>query len=351
MNLLILYFFLAIGVSFLCSILESVLLSVTLSYISVLEKNNKKAGKNLRVIKTDINKSIASILILNTIANTLGAAGVGAQAEKVFGGEWVFYFSIFLTFMILFLSEIIPKTIGALYWKELAPIAGFIIKFCIFITYPIIVVTQLVTNFISKNRDGANVITREELIESTLLSEDEGVIDEQESDIIENVLSLDYIKVNEILTPRSVVYAVDLNTTIKEILTQEEVYKFSRIPIYDKSIDNIIGFVLSKHIFEKALSSQDTIVDELRSDIFTLNENIPVSKALDLFIKKKEHIFLVQDGFAQTEGILTLEDCIETLLGVEIMDECDTTEDMQQLAKERMKEKRRKMKKRRNMTT
>ena len=341
MNLLIFYFSLAIGISFLCSILEAILLSITMSYISVLEKEKHKSGKLLRELKTDINRSIASILILNTIANTLGAAGVGAQASKIFGSEWLFLVSALLTLMILFFSEIIPKTIGALYWKELAPNAGYIIKTFIFITYPIIRVTELVTNMISRKKEDMHIISKEELLESTLLSEDEGVIDEQESDMIENVLLLDEKKTKDILTPRSVVYAVEKNMTIKEVLTHKNLHNFSRIPVYDSNIDTVIGVVLTKHIFEKALENQDIIMDTLKSNIFKINENISVSKILDLFIKRKEHIFLVNDGYGQTEGIVTLEDCIETILGIEIMDESDTTEDMQKLAKQKMKDRRR----------
>ena len=208
MSLLVLYFFLAITISFVCSILEAVLLSVNMSYISLLEKERPKVGFLLKMHKININKSIASILILNTLANTLGAAGVGAQAGMIYGSAAVFYVSVVLTFAILFFSEIIPKTIGALYWKELAPVAAYSIRFLIGLTYPIIIVTLFVTERISKNKKGANTLTRAELLASTLLSEDEGIIDEKESDLIENVLHLDEVKVKDILTPRSVVFAL-----------------------------------------------------------------------------------------------------------------------------------------------
>lgn len=340
MEMLLFYMFLAIGISFLCSILESILLSLNMSYISVIEKKRKKTGAILRKLKTDINVSIASILVLNTIANTLGATGVGAEAAKLFGNEFVFYISVFLTLMILFFSEIIPKTIGAVYWKELAPIAAYIISFFIFITYPFLVISQFITKRISEDEKRANIISREELLESTFMSEDEGIIDEKESDVIENVLRLDKTKIKDILTPRSVVFAVDKESTIEDILKCEEVNKFSRIPVFEETIDHVIGTVFTKKIYEKALTDKTIKVDEIRNDVFTINENIPVSYALDLFIKRKEHMFLVEDNYGQTEGIVTLEDCIETLLGLEIMDEVDTTEDMRELAKQKMKKKR-----------
>ncbi len=251
MTLLIIYFSLAVGVSFLCSMLESILLSLNISYINVIKKSKPKAGELLEKLKKDINVSLASILILNTIANTLGAAGVGAEASKLFGAEYMFYVSAVLTLAILFISEIIPKTIGAVFYKQLAPFAAYLINFFIFITYPLIMMSLVITKKISKNKP-SNTITREELLESALISENEGVIDEKESDYIENVLRLNKSKISEILTPRSVVYALQKDMSIKEVVDKPGTIKFSRIPIYDESIDNIVGVVLSKKIFEKA---------------------------------------------------------------------------------------------------
>jgi len=341
LDLLVIFFVLSVGISFLCSILESVLLSVNVSYIAVLEKDLPNVGQILKYQKENINKSIASILILNTIANTLGAAAVGAQAGKVFGNEAVVWVSVVLTFAILFFSEIIPKTIGAIYWKQLAPTSAYIIRIFIWITYPIILVTLAVTNQISKGKKDAHTLTKEELLESMLISEDEGVIDEQESDVIENILNLDNIKVSEVLTPRSVVFAIEESMTIKEIIeTKDAIFKFSRIPIYKDTIEDVTGLVLTKKIFKQALVDDSVSIKTIKKDIFAINENIPVSKALDMFISKKDHMFLVRDNYDQTEGIITLEDCVETVLGVEIMDESDTTEDMRELAKRKMKLKR-----------
>jgi len=341
LDLLILFFVLSVGISFLCSILESVLLSTSMSYIAVLEKERPTIGQILRHHRENINKSIASILILNTIANTLGAAAVGAQAAKLFGNDAVVYVSVILTFAILFLSEIIPKTIGAIYWKQLAPISAHAIRVFIWITYPIIITTLFVTNRISKGNDDNNSLTKEELLESMLLSEDEGVIDEKESDVIENILNLDNIKVSEVLTPRSVVFALDESMSIKDIIqTKEDIFKFSRIPLYRGNIEDVVGIVMTKKIFKQALKDDSVSVGSIKKEIFSINENVPVSKALDLFISKKDHMFLVMDNYGQTEGIVTLEDCVETILGIEIVDESDTAEDMRELAKLKMKQKR-----------
>ncbi|MDD2640375.1 MAG: CNNM domain-containing protein [Arcobacteraceae bacterium] len=342
MDILILLFIAVIGVSFLCSVLESIILSTNISYISILEKNNPARGALLKKLKINIDKSISSILILNTIANTLGATAIGVQAQNVFQGNsnLVLLISIILTFLILFVAEIIPKTIGAVYWKQLAPAAAVIIKYFIFITTPIIVITQFVTKKIANGKNLNESISREELIHSTLLSEEEGIIGDLESDIIENTLTLHNIKVKDILTPRSVMYAIQKDMKIKDILDDKRTYKFSRVPIYDQSIDHIVGVVLTKKLFKQAIKNKEASIESIMLPIFTLNENIPVSKALNTFIKKREHMFLVLDNYDQTEGIVTLEDCIETLLGLEIMDESDTIDDMRKLALRQMKAKR-----------
>ncbi len=341
MSYLILFFVLSVSISFLCSVLESVLLSTQMSFVSLLEKESPTTGRLLRSHKENINVSIASVLILNTIANTLGAAAVGAQASKLFGDGAVMYVSVVLTFAILYISEIIPKTIGAIYWKQLAPLSAHIIKFFIFITYPIILTTLFITNKISNGNEEATT-TKDELLESMLMSEDEGIIDEKESDYIENVLKLDEVKVADILTPRSVVFALEEHLSIKEVLqTQEDIFNFSRIPIYNDTIDNVTGIILTKQLFRESLKDDSATLSSIKKDIFSINENIPVAKALDLFITKKEHMFLVTDSYDQTEGIVTLEDCVETVLGIEIVDESDKTDDMRELAKRLMKQRRR----------
>ena len=341
MEFLIFLFVVVIGVSFLCSILESILLSTNVSYISVLEEVNPQSGALLKKLKKDVDKSISSILILNTFANTLGATAIGVQAQIVFNNDsnLVLIVSIVLTFLILFLAEIIPKTIGAIYWKELAPVAARLINVFIIITYPIIVLTLFVTRKINKNNDGETV-SREELIHSALLSEEDGMINDMESDIIENALSLKEIRIKDILTPRSVVFAVEKNTLIKDLLEDKRTYKFSRLPIYDGTIDNIIGMVLTKKIFKHAIKNPNVTLEEIMIKIERIHENIPVLKALRSFTKTKGHMLIVVDGYDQTEGIVTLEDCVETLLGLEIMDELDTTEDMRKLATSKMKAKR-----------
>lgn len=343
MALLISYLLLAVSISFICSILEAVILSLNISHVSVLEKKHPKAGKVLKYVKTHIEYSIPSILILNTLAHTLGAAGVGAQATALYGEDSLFLVSAILTLIILFISEIIPKTIGARYYKQLSIPSAYIIRFFIWITYPLIMVSQVITKQLFRGANAKEkLITREELIESTLIGENEGIIDEKESDIIENVLRLQNYKIKDILTPRSVMFAVEEDMKLNEILQLKGIYKFSRIPVYKDNIDHITGVLLVKNLFAYALdnANADITISHLKNPLLKLNENIPVSKVLDIFLSKREHMALVVDSYDQTEGIVTLEDCIETMLGVEIVDESDTSDDMQELAKTKMKEKR-----------
>lgn len=344
MEILILLFITVIFVSFLCSILESVLLSTNITYISIVEKDHPNSGKLLRKIKTDIDKSIAAILIINTIANTLGAIAIGVQAKNIFEGNntFIMTISIMFTFAILFFSEIIPKTIGAVYWKQLAVYIPRIINLFIFITYPLIIITQFITKKIGK--ESFNKISKEELLQSTLLCEQEGLICNLESKIIENTLDLNNKKLKDILTPRSVMYAIEKNSLIKDIIEDKRTFKYSRVPVYDENIDNIVGIILTKKLFKHAIKEKDITIEDVMKPVFSLHENINVTKALKLFIQKKEHMFIVHDSYNQTEGIVTLEDCIETLLGLEIMDELDTTADMRKLALNKMKAKRKETK-------
>lgn len=341
MEYLILLVIAVVGISFLCSILEAVLLSINFSYINVLIERDKKLGESLKKLKTNIDESISSILILNTIANTLGATAIGVQAQIVFGNDsfYVIVISIALTFAILFLSEIIPKTIGAIYYKELAPFATKAIRVFIVITYPIVILTIFITKKIN-NGKALDTVSREELKHLAILGEESGAINDQESDIIKNSLQLKTVKLSDILTPRSVVFAVQKDTVIKKLLDDKDTYKFSRVPVYDDGIDDIVGMVLTKSLFKYAVKEDTLKIEDIMIEVDSINENVPVSKALNSFIKSKAHLLVVTDGYGQTEGIVTLEDCIETLLGLEIMDELDTTEDMRKLASSNMKKKR-----------
>jgi len=342
--LLLIYFMIAVGVSFLCSILEAVLLSLTPSYIESLKEKKPKVARQLEKQKKNIDLSIGAILTLNTFAHTLGAAGVGAEAAKMFGSEYMFYISAVLTILILVFSEIIPKTIGAVYWKELSTISSHLIKILVFVTYPLLLIMNKITAVISKGRD-KKLITREEFEATVNIGGSAGIIKENDSVIIENLLDLDTKKVKDIYTPRKVVFSLSkqeleesLEKNQNSSLDLQKLKEYSRIPIYDSSIDDIVGIVLSKEYFHHYVDGNKD-VDKLIKPVFRISENITVSKLLDMFLKKREHLFIVTDKFGQNEGIVTLEDAIETLLGREIIDELDNNVDMREFAKSNVKPK------------
>lgn len=341
MSLLFIYLFIAVGVSFLCSILEAVLLSTSVYYIDSLLDQKKKGALVLKKTKSDINNSISAILTLNTFAHTLGAAGVGAQAMMLFGEEYMFVISAILTLIILYVSEIIPKTVGALYWKKLAIPSAYIINIIVIITYPLLKISSIITNLFEGDKQ--EKVSIGEIKAITTQGEKDGIINEREGGLIDNVLDLKQSKVKDILTPRSVVFAQPSNRTVEEFCSLDNYETFSRVPVYNKDLDDILGMVLLRTVMsEKIKGNGSKTLESFMTPLFTINENIPVSRALEEFIRRKEHIFLVQDNYLQTEGIITLEDAIETLLGVEIMDEFDSIEDMQLLAKLKMHQKHRK---------
>lgn len=344
--LIIIYLLIAVGVSFLCSILEAVLLSITPSHIEVVKQKNENLGNLMSHQKENIDVSIAAILTLNTFAHTLGAAGVGAEAVKLLGEEYMFYVSAILTMLILIFSEIIPKTLGTFYWKSLSGVCARIIKVLVFVTYPIILLINKSTAFLSKGEK--NIISKEEVAAMASIASDSGVLKEKETDVISNLLDLSHLRVKDIHTPRSVVFALKKSDLINSLLNKEELSfkkfkEYSRIPIYDENIDDIIGVVFSKDYFEEYITNSLTNKEDIIRPAYKINENIPISKLLDLFLSRHEQLFVVVDNYEQTEGVVTLEDAIETLLGMEIVDESDRTIDKRAEAKRRMKELRAKM--------
>ncbi|MDZ7818698.1 MAG: hemolysin family protein [Aliarcobacter sp.] len=340
MTLLLTYLFIALLVSFICSVLEAVLLSSTSSYIeSLSKKGNSDAVEMLRGLKSNIDKPISSILILNTFAHTMGAAGVGAQAQILFGQEMETVIAVLLTLAILYLSEIIPKTIGAVYWKKLLIPSAYVINFLIKITYPLVWISMLITKFISKGKVKDSNFSRDEIMAAVTMGEREGSILSKESALIENLFKLKNIKTKDIMTPRSVVFAFKSDVTVEDAIEDDKMYIHSRIPIYDETIDDIVGIVFNQSILEESVEERDnTILKDITVPVHKISENVPVSSLIDQFVNRKTHLFIVQDNYGQTSGVVTLEDAIETLLGVEIVDEMDEVEDMQAFAKDKNKQ-------------
>lgn len=343
MGLLIFYLLLAIGFSFLCSVLEAVILSVTPSFVKINVEGKKPSAKLLQSLKNNIDRPLSAILTLNTIAHTVGAAGVGAQAVAVFGEVYFGLISAVLTILILIFSEVIPKTIGARYWRQLALPSARIIKVLIYLLYPLVVVSDLFTKLIIRKKK-PKTITREEIEILTSIGTQEGVFEEGESRLISNILNVKTIKVREILTPRTVVKSSQQDKSLRDLFNETDFQKFSRIPVYEESIEDCKAYVLKNDVLEHLVqNSQPKKLKDIKRPIIIIPESLQIDKLFEKFLRQKEHIAMVVDEYGGFEGIVTMEDIIETLLGLEIQDETDTDADMQKLAKEKWKIKAKKM--------
>jgi len=333
MLLLIFYVLVALGFSFFCSIAEAVLLSVTMPYIALLKARNIPVAVHLQQLRRDIDKPLAAILTLNTIAHTVGAAGAGAQAAKVFGSSAVGIASAVLTLLILVFSEIIPKTLGAYYWRQLAPMTAYSLKVLVWLLRPLVWLTELLTRSLTGGRR-RSAITRVELLALAELGRQEGALAAQESTIMQNLLSLRETPAAAAMTPRPVVFAVPVALTVADYFERYEQKPFSRIPVYEHDPEDIVGFVLrSDLLLARARKEGRAAVGDYRREIQKLPEQVDLSRTFDRFLKERAHIMLVVDEYGGFSGILTLEDVLETLLGIEIVDEFDTSEDMQHLAR------------------
>lgn len=332
MTLLIIYLVIAIGVSFMCSILEAVLLSITPSFAEQALADRPQHGAKLAQVRDRLDESLSSILILNTFAHTMGAAGVGSQALQIFGAQWELLIAVTLTLVILYFSEIIPKTLGATFWRQLAVPSAYTISILVKLVYPLVWLSTRLTKLFSDSKN--NEITRKEIIALASLGHKDGNLFTQENQYLSNVLNLRDVTTGQILTPRTVVHMLPKNMSIKEALDRPETRQFTRIPVFTDTVDDVQGKVIRTDLYdaERLGRGDEPLASEIKP-IMRVSEKLPVQQLLDMFIKKRAHLFLVEDEFGQMAGVVTLEDAIETLLGREIVDESDRVEDMQALAR------------------
>jgi CBS domain containing-hemolysin-like protein len=316
--------------------MEAVLLSTPQSYL--ITKYENAWAKVFLDLKTNIDKPLSAILSLNTVAHTVGAAGVGAQAVKIYGEASFGIVSAILTILILVITEIIPKTIGARYWRNLAKISSRIIQGMIIITYPLVVMSAAIVKLFSKNHQ-MQTTSREEIAALANIGADEGVFTKKEHKIIQNLLRLKNVKVTEIMTPRVVVAVADEKLYLKDFFKDKDYLKFSRIPIYSGNDENITGYVFRHEVFEKLAEDQhDLKLKDVKRQIAVFPNSIVLFTLWEKLLEKKEHIALIVDEYGGLDGVVTMEDIIETLLGLEIIDETDTIIDMQKYARDRWKE-------------
>jgi CBS domain containing-hemolysin-like protein len=342
MVLLFVYLSLALIVSFTCSVMEAVLLTTPLTFATLKEEEGAKSAKLFSRLKQNIDRPITAILTLNTIAHTIGAAGVGAQATKVFGDAYFGIVSVILTLLILVFSEIIPKSIGARYARELSLISGEIIRVMMIITYPFVLFSGIVTRIFAK-KGGDQTFSREELSVMASIGRTEGVFEEKEQKIIQNLVRLKSVNVSEIMTPRVVVTAADENMSLRDFLKNKEFLYYSRIPVFAGYLENITGYVFREQVFEKLAENQNDLkLRDLRRDIVVFYKSKPLFNVWETLLDKKEQIAIIVDEYGGIDGIVTMEDIVETLLGFEIVDEKDKIADMQQYARERWKKRKQK---------
>jgi len=329
MLLLIVYLLIALVTSFLCSIMEAVLLSLPLSYLKSKAEKEDKAVNKMIVFKEDVDRPLSAILSLNTVAHTVGAAGVGAQAIAVFGEAYFGVVSAVLTILILVFTEIIPKTLGANYNKALLGFTSGLIHVTIFITYPLVWVSSLITRLISK-KELEPTTSREEISALASIGEKEGIFQDKESAIIQNIINLQSIAVEEIMTPRIVVETANETLSLKEFYDKKDKFNFSRIPIFNKDKDSITGYVMRQMVFEKLVDHKEHLkLIDIKRDILIFSEDTSLFDAWETMIQKKEHIAVILGPYGGLSGIVTFEDILESLLGIEIVDETDREVDMQ----------------------
>ena len=333
-GLLIFYLTLALGVSFLCSILESVLLSINLSHVTILQRDGKRSGEIWSSLKSDDSvKPLTAILTLNTIAHTAGAVGVGSVVQTEYGNEYVTIASVLLTLGVLLFSEILPKTLGSAYWKSLSTPAAHVTLWLTRIMIIIVAPIEAFRKLLPKGE--STTVTRDELAVLADIGEEEGAIEEDEETVITNLLRLSEIKVSEVMTPRVVVTAFPMKYTIQDVLSEVPVLRVSRIPVFGENIDDLRGLVIRSEILTHAsLAEWDIRLEEIMSPIRSISTDSSVDATLDIFLESRQQLVAVTDEFGGTAGIVSMEDVIETLLGQEIVDETDVVDDMRKLARD-----------------
>lgn len=336
MLLLLFYLFIALVVSFLCSVMEAVLLSTPVSFLNVKKAEGSKAAAQFVQLKGDIDKPLSAILSVNTIAHTIGAAGVGAQATKVFGEQYFGLISALLTVLILIFSEIIPKTIGARYWRKLTVFSARAINVMIIISYPLVIISKYITKLFARTDGKEQTVSREEISAMANIGAAEGVFEEKENKIIQNLIRLSNIDVKQVMTPRVVVSVANEEMSVTDFLKNKEFLHYSRIPVFEGDNDNITGYVLRQVVFEKLAEEETGLkLKDVKREIVAVHRKKALLGVWEMLLSEREHIALVVGDYGGMDGIVTMEDIIETLLGLEIVDERDKIRDMQAYARER----------------
>ncbi|MGB5810246.1 MAG: hemolysin family protein [Polyangiales bacterium] len=333
MTLLFGYLGLALGVSFLCSILEAGLLSVTPSHLAKLEQERPRVGAKVRALKANIDRPLAAILSLNTIANTVGAVGVGAEAQRLWGSHVLAITSAILTLLILFLAEIIPKTLGAVYWRRLTGFMARVLPLMIAMLLPFVWLSEVITRLVRRRRV-ADRFSREEFAALAQVGARQGVLDESEMRILGNLFRFGSLRTRDIMTPRTVMHSLEESTRVRDAIADRGSMVFSRIPIWSGTPDHVTGYILKDQLLIHAARDElDVPVLSFAREALMVPDTLPVPALFERLLDSREHIAIVVDEYGGVDGVVTMEDVLETLIGLEIVDEMDSVQDMRAMAR------------------
>lgn len=326
---------LATGISSLCSTTEAMLYSLSWTHIERLRSKGSRAGELLYAMRTNVDKPISAVLTLNTVANTAGATVAGALAASALGEENLIYFSIFFTVLILIFGEILPKTIGVVYSAPLSSVLAYFLQFIIVVLTPITFCTSLITRLITP-KDSAPTATEDDIKILASISRQSGTINDYEESAIENVLTLDKKKVSDVMTPRTVVFSLPMNTKINEVYSHDKFWAFSRIPVYASDNEDIVGLVQRREIAIAVRDGKgDLPLESIMKPIHYVLESQALDQVLHRFLDLRQHLFAVLDEYGGLAGVISLEDILEELIGREIVDESDIAADMREVAHKR----------------
>ena len=327
----------AVFFSFLCSLFEAALYSVPVGHVESLAKSGSASGRILKKFRENVDAPIAGILSLNTIAHTVGAALAGAAAAEVLGEPWLPHFSAVFTLVILLFSEIIPKTIGVVYARHLVSWIAYPIQILIWTQAPLIWLCQFVTRLISRGKV-EHVVSSEELIALAHMGRRAGTIDVDEGNVIQNILLLKKKTVQQIMTPRTVIYSLQARQKIGEVL-QNGVPSYGRIPIIDEDAEDVVGIVHRRDILSAVAEGRENVpIQDLARSAHFVVETLTLDRVLRMFLELRQHLFVVIDEYGGLEGVVTLEDVLEELIGQEIVDETDEVVDLRELAHRRRRQ-------------
>jgi len=339
MTLLVSYIVAALSLSFLCSMLEAVFLSITPAFVAQSNQEGHTFAVHLDDMKSRVDRPLAAILSFNTVSHTLGAAGAGGEAQRIWGSDALAIVSAIMTLLILIVAEIIPKTLGARYWRQLTPFTVQTLRFLIVIQLPLIWLSEKIGKLIKPANDESEHVSRDEFAALAQLGQEQGVFDERESRILKNLLGMQELSTRDVMTPRTVMFALPASTLVREFVDRRDAMQFSRVPVYGTNIDDVRGYVLKNDVYLRAVKNdREKPLSDLIRPHMVVPASLPVPELFERMLDRREHIAVVVDEYGGVDGVVTMEDVLETLLGMQIVDEADRVKSLREMARAKWRE-------------